>query len=77
MTAELVRDVARILEGPAETAEKALEARLRGVGSVPPVAELLTLGARAREQRASGEELALAVGALLAFHAEPAGAAFL
>ncbi len=61
-----------ILEQPAEIAEKALEASLSGSRSVPPVSELLELGARARESRASVEELGLAVGVLLAFYAEAA-----
>jgi len=56
-------------------AEKALAARLSGASSVPPVAELLELGARARESRVSVEELRLAVGTLLALYAEPVGPA--
>lgn len=75
MNARLVRELAALLEQPAELAEKGLGARLAGASAVPPVAELVELGARARENRASGEELELAVGALLAFYATAPGAA--
>jgi hypothetical protein len=75
VNARLVRELALILEQPAETVEKRLDARLAGSRSVPPVSELVELGARARASRASVEELRLAVGALLALYAEPAEAA--
>jgi hypothetical protein len=75
VNARLVRELATILEQPAEMAENALETRLAGSSAVPPVSELVELGARARESRASTEELRLAVGALLALYAERVGPA--
>jgi hypothetical protein len=63
----VVRELAVILAQPAEMAAKALAERL---GALPLVDELVHVGGRARETAASAEELELAVGAVLAFHAE-------
>jgi hypothetical protein len=70
LTPRLVADLASLLAEPPGTAEIVLERRLGELGSPPPLADLVELGARARRNGASREELLLAVGTLLALHAE-------
>jgi hypothetical protein len=65
----LAADLASILEREPASAEPALVSRLAGEDHAPPVAELLEVGARARRERASRNELLLAIGSLLALHA--------
>jgi hypothetical protein len=69
----LVAELAVLLREPPVAAEAAIQRRLREIEHAPPLAELLELGARARERRASDEELGLAIGALVALHAPRAG----
>ena len=63
----LIAELAALLAEPPGTAEAALE-------HAPPLAELLELAARAHRLEASAEELALALGALVAVHAPRSGA---
>jgi hypothetical protein len=73
LTPHLVAELARLLREPPGTAEIALDQVLGRLPSPPPLADLVELGASARRARASDEELALAIGTLLALHAPPAG----
>lgn len=70
----LVAEVALVVREPSEAAAAELERRRRELLHAPPLAELLELAARARRNRATDEELAFAVEALVAVHAPPAGA---
>jgi hypothetical protein len=68
-----VVELAALLEEPG-VSNAALEHRLAELAHAPPLAELLELRARARRTRATGEEIALALGALVACHAPRTGA---
>jgi hypothetical protein len=70
----LIAELAALLAEPPGTAEAALERLLAALEHAPPLAELLELAARAHRLEASAEELALALGALVAVHAPRSGA---
>jgi hypothetical protein len=74
VNARLVRDLAALLKEPVGMAEKTLAERLSTLPAGPSLAELSELAERARRSGASDEELGLAVAALLACSAPPAGA---
>jgi hypothetical protein len=70
----LFADLALVVREPSDAATAALERRRSELLRPPPLAELLELAARARRTASTDEELGLAVEALLALHAPPAGA---
>ena len=74
MNRALVAEVALLVREPSEAAAALLERRRQELLHAPPLAELLELAARARQNRATNEELALAVEALVALHRPPVGA---
>jgi hypothetical protein len=65
--------VALLAREPSEAAADALERRRAELAHAPPLAEFLELAARAGLSRATDEELGLAVEALVASYAPPAG----
>lgn len=74
MNRSLLAEVALVVHEASEAAVVALERRRRELLHAPPLGELLELAARARANAATAEELALAVAALVALYAPPAGA---
>ena len=74
MNCSLLAEVALVVREASDAAAAALERRRQELAHAPPLAELLELAARARANEATAEELALAVEALVALYAPPAGA---
>ena len=70
----LFAEVALVAREASEAAAASLERRRQELLHAPPLVELLELAARARANAATAEELALAVEALVALYAPPAGA---